>query len=69
MKIASLLVVDCPACGKLMRPAQIVPALMAHAEIRSFRCDFCGEVRTTDGETATLIEVSTVALEASGLTA
>jgi hypothetical protein len=52
MKIVVCPVVDCPACGKLMRLAYVVPAFAAHAEIRSFKCDSCGEVRTTEIEAA-----------------
>src|SRR5579872_3090658 len=56
MKIVFQVVVDCPACGKLMRLANVVPAFAGHAEIRSYKCDSCGEVRATEVEVGTLRE-------------
>ncbi len=56
MKLVMLVVVDCPACGKLMRLATVVPAFADHAEIRSYRCDSCGEVRATEIDVTTLRE-------------
>src|SRR5690242_9077917 len=53
MRLVMLVVVDCPACGKLMRLATVVPAFADHAEIRSYKCVSCGEVRATEIDVAT----------------
>jgi hypothetical protein len=39
-----------------MRIANIVPAFADHAEIRSYKCHSCGEVRATEVEVGTLRE-------------
>ena len=52
MKIEPCTVVDCPACGKLMRLTYVLPAFGSDPEICAFRCDDCGEVRTVTAEIA-----------------
>jgi hypothetical protein len=37
---------DCDICGHRMRTAYVLPKLGPHKELRSFKCDNCGDVRT-----------------------
>jgi DNA-directed RNA polymerase subunit M/transcription elongation factor TFIIS len=36
----------CPKCQEPMRLWQVVPRVLGHPEIRSFRCSTCGEALT-----------------------
>jgi hypothetical protein len=36
----------CPECGGTMKLAWIVPGIAHHPELRSFKCERCGEVVT-----------------------
>jgi hypothetical protein len=43
-----LLPPPCLTCGKLMTLAHIVPKVASFAELHTFRCHACGDVRTVE---------------------
>jgi hypothetical protein len=40
----------CPECGGVMRLAWTVPGIAQHPELRSFKCEKCGDVVTKSAD-------------------